>query len=353
MIEKEIASLLTDDVSVRCGTRFGRDVTLDSLIVEGYKAVFLAIGAHESRSLGLDDENIEGVLPAMQFLKAFNLRGKELALGDVGIVGGGNSAIDAARVAIRQKDVKSVTLFYRRTEREMPAYDEEIEAAREEGVEIETLVSPENFSPRTDGGRNRMYPQPARRTGRPRRQRPRPVPQPGTEFAVNLDTLIVAIGEKPAGEILAKTGLELNKNGSIKTDIKTFQTSREGVFAGGDVATGPATVVDAIATGKRAAEAIDLWLRGETPSLQTELKIPRTYIEPATVDEEWRDSARRVKSQSIAIGSRVKNIAEVERTISKEEAVAEARRCLRCDLRFTCDADGKPLESIAINEKST
>ena len=350
LIEKEIASLL-GDVTVRCGVRFGQDIALDSLTADGFHAVFLSIGTHESRPLGLKSEDLDGVYPSMRFLKAFNLRGEELARGHVGVIGGGNSAVDAARVAIRQKDVQSVTLFYRRTEQEMPAYEEEIEAAREEGVKIEVLVSPQKLfakDGRLDGMeciRNRLGKLDA--SGRPR-----PVPEPGTEFSVHLDTLIVAIGEQPAGEILAAAGLELNKNGSIKIDPKTFRTSRDGVFAGGDVATGPATVVDAIAAGKKAAAAIGRYLRGESLEIPPEVKLPRVFIEPAVVDEEQQETARRVKIRSIPPEARLKNFAAVEKTLSEEEAVAEAQRCLRCDLRFTCDENGVPLESVATEEKS-
>ncbi|MBU4400647.1 MAG: FAD-dependent oxidoreductase [Planctomycetes bacterium] len=371
LIEKEIASLLGEDVTVRCGVRFGQDIALDSLTADGFHAVFLAIGAHESRPLGLEGDrsdlprsgpkgashksdlspDLDGVYPSMRFLKAFNLRGEELARGQVGVIGGGNSAVDAARVAIRQKDVQSVTLFYRRTEQEMPAYEEEIEAAREEGVKIEVLVSPQKLfakDGRLDGMeciRNRLGKLDAG-------GRPRPVPEPGTEFAVHMDTLIVAIGEQPAGEILAAAGLELNKNGSIKIDPKTFRTSRDGVFAGGDVATGPATVVDAIAAGKKAAEVIDRYLRGESLTVPPEVKLPRVFIEPAVVDEEQQETARRAKVRSIPPEARRKNFAAVEKTLSEEEAVAEAQRCLRCDLQFTCDENGVPLESVATEEKS-
>ena len=146
--------------------------------------------------------------------------------------------------------------------------------------------------------------------------------------------------------------MELNKNGSIKIDPKTFRTSRDGVFAGGDVATGPATVVDAIATGKKAAAAIGRYLRGESLEIPPEVKLPRVFIEPAVVDEEQQETARRAKVRSIPPEARRKNFAAVEKTLSEEEAVAEAQRCLRCDLQFTCDENGVPLESVATEEKS-
>jgi len=138
LIRKEIGSLLDDEnITLRCGTVLGRDITIDELFKDTFKAVFLAIGADKSQRLGLEGEDIDGIYSSMEFLKAFNLRGEELAKGHVGIVGGGNSAVDAARVAIRQKNVKSVTLLYRRTSQEMPAYAEEVEAALEEGIKLE------------------------------------------------------------------------------------------------------------------------------------------------------------------------------------------------------------------------
>jgi NADH-quinone oxidoreductase subunit F len=352
LIQNEINALLDGRITVKCNTALGRDLTLDSLKSAGFRAVFLAIGAHESRPLGLKGEELPGVLPSMRFLKAFNLRGESLARGHVGIIGGGNSAIDAARVAIRQKDVESVTIFYRRTEREMPAYRDEIEAGLEEGIKIEPLVAPTKLFAK-DGRlagvefiRNRL--------GEPDAGgRPRPIAEPGTEFAVNLDTLIVAVGERPAVDVLASTGLELNKDGAtVKVDEKTLQTSREGVFAGGDVASGPATVVDAIAVGRRAAEAIDRYIRGESMEVKPERRLPRAFIEPAVVDEEEQERARRVKMPLLPIEQRRKNLAEVELCMTEQQARAEARRCLRCDLKFTRDADGAPLECACAKEKS-
>ncbi|TET69269.1 MAG: FAD-dependent oxidoreductase, partial [Candidatus Zixiibacteriota bacterium] len=142
VVRKEIDSLIDEDITLKCNSAFGRDVTIDGLFDDGYKAIFVAMGAHKSHRLEIEGEDSSGVYPSMQFLKAFNLRGENLASRGVVVVGGGNSAIDAARVAVRQKAVESVTVIYRRTRNEMPAYEEEIEAAIEEGIEIQTLVSP-------------------------------------------------------------------------------------------------------------------------------------------------------------------------------------------------------------------
>jgi len=229
---KEIESLLDENITLRCGTALGRDITIDELLKDGYKAVFLAIGADKSWRLGIEGEDTRGVFSSMQFLKAFNLRGEEMARGHVGIVGGGNSAVDAARVAIRQKKVKSVTLLYRRTSQEMPAYAEEVEAAIEEGIRLETLVSPTSIryirAAEAEGVKIETFVQPVKIDAKnghladiqcvrnrlgdvDSSGRRKPVPIPGTEFTIPLDTLIVAIGERPDSDCLASMGLELDK----------------------------------------------------------------------------------------------------------------------------------------------
>ena len=157
VIEKEIHSLLDENITLRCDTKLGRDITIDTLFEDGFQAIFIALGAHKSLSLHLRGEDLPGVYPSIQFLKAFNVHGQSTAKGRVGIIGGGNSALDAARVAIRQPDVTSVTIFYRRTREEMPAFEEEIEAALQEGVKLETLVSPTGIlSERRNSLRHRM-----------------------------------------------------------------------------------------------------------------------------------------------------------------------------------------------------
>ena len=139
--------------------------------------------------------------------------------------------------------------------------------------------------------------------------------------------------------------MELDGRGRLKVDPKTYQTSHEGVFAGGDVTTGPATVVNAIATGKKAASVIDRYLRGESMAVASEVKLPRVFIEPADVSDEERDAARRAEQAHIPLEAREKNFAEVELGLTEEQARAEARRCLRCDLRFTQPEEEKCGES--------
>ncbi|MFH0809859.1 MAG: FAD-dependent oxidoreductase, partial [Pseudomonadota bacterium] len=334
VVRKEIKSLLNEDIALKCGVALGRDITLDGIFEDGFKAVFLAMGANESLKLNIEGEDTEGIYPSMRFLKGFNLKGEKPAAGHVGVIGGGNSAVDAARVALRQEGVKSVTIFYRRTRREMPAYEEEIDAALEEGVKLETLVSPVKIHSkdgRLVGARcvkNKLgdFDSSGRRS---------PVPLAGSEFDVPLDTLIVAVGEQPASGFLKEAGLKLHKNGRLCVDEATLCTNRQGVFAGGDIVTGPNTVVDAIAAGKKAAELIRRHLNGEDLEIAAGTKLPEFYIEPAKISDKELAEAKRVRPRALPAEERKKSFAEAERALSAKDAGREARRCLRCDLKFT------------------
>ena len=360
----EIASLLSHNVTLKCGAALGRDFTIETLWKDGFQAVFLAIGANKSWRLDLEGEAVRGVYSSMQFLMAHNLRGQELAKGHVGIIGGGNSAVDAARVAIRQKRVESVTLFYRRTSREMPAYAEEVEAALEEGIQLETLVSPVKIryidAAISEGVRVESFVEPIQidvRNGHlagikcirnrlgemDASNRRKPVAIPGSEFAVFLDTLIAAIGERPDSDCLATMGLEVDGSGRLRVDPETLAATHPGVFAGGDLVTGPNTVVDAIAAGKLAASSIDRFLRGQSLKQPPKRTMPSQYVAPSAAAGEGLEESARVEPATLPAESRKKSFAEVEMTLSAEQAACEARRCLRCDLRFTQPvSDPKP-----------
>jgi NADPH-dependent glutamate synthase beta subunit-like oxidoreductase len=296
-----------------------------------------------------------------------------MAKGHVGIVGGGNSAVDAARVAIRQKKVKSVTLLYRRTAQEMPAYAEEVEAALEEGIRLETLVSPTSIryirAAEAEGVKVETFVEPVKIDARhghlvdiqcirnklgdvDSSGRQRPVPISGTEFTIPLDTMIVAIGERPDSDCLASMGLELDKGGRLRVDAKTLQTNRKGVFAGGDLVTGPNTVVNAIAAGRKAASVIDRYLHGKELAESPKLKLPSVYIEPAAVADDELEEMERVEPPTLNAKSRKRSFIEVEMALSVEQAVSEARRCLRCDLEFTQQTKNEEAECMAVEEKS-
>ncbi len=350
VVRRDIELLIDENIILKCQTVLGRDITIDSLFTDGFKAIFLAIGAHESRRLDIEGEDVEGIYQSIEFLKAFNLMGEELARGYVGIIGGGNSAVDAARVALRQKKVEKVTLFYRRTRQEMPAYEEEIEAALEEGVELELLVSPVKIYSKNkylvafECIRNKLGEMDS--SGRRR-----PITVPGTEFKILVATLIVAIGERPQSNFLKSMGIEIDKSGRVNVDIETFQTHHPGVFAGGDLVTGPNTVVDAIAAGKKAALIIDRFIQEKELGEPPKVKLPEVLLEPAVVSDEELEQAKRTVPPILSVELRHNNFEEVEKTLSVDEAKQEARRCLRCDLEFIQHKNGSTIEYETVGEK--
>jgi NADH:ubiquinone oxidoreductase subunit F (NADH-binding)/NADPH-dependent glutamate synthase beta subunit-like oxidoreductase/(2Fe-2S) ferredoxin len=336
-IKKEIQSLMNKNISIKCNTALGKDITVDSLFEGGYKAILLSIGAHKSKPLELENENVDGVYPSIEFLKAYNLHGNQLAKGRVGVIGGGNSAIDAARTALRQKDVESVTILYRRTKEEMPAFAEEIEAAEQEGINIQTLITPtkilttSNLFSGLEFIKNKL--------GEPDSSgRRRPVPLKGTEQQIELDTLIVAISEDSGVDSIGpvkSSKIDITDYNTVKIDDKTMLTSRQGVFAAGDVVTGPNTVIQAIAAGKKSARIIDHYLNGEELQQPIKLNLPQIYIESGELREGEEIAAKRVETPRASVEWRKRNFAEVEVTLSHEEATRETHRCLRCDLEFT------------------
>ena len=332
-LKKEINALLTKSITFHGRKQLGKDFSLEDLLKQGNRAVFVALGAHTSRKLNIENEDIPGVIPSIEYLKSFNLHNENLAKGNVGILGGGNSAIDSARVALRQMGVKSVTLYYRRTDQEMPAFPEEIEAAIEEGVVIKTLVSPVRILSKNgrlagvEFQQNKLgdYGTDGRR---------KPVPVPGSEFTVDLDTLIVAIGEQPAVNDGSTFSIDLKSGGRITADKHTLETNVAGVFAGGDAVTGPNTVVDAIAAGKRAAAVIDRFLNGEELIGTPAPSLPDVVIESNEENLKKYSRTDRVRQPELDLSKRKQGFDEVESNISFEDAVAEAGRCLRCDLEF-------------------
>lgn len=338
VIEREIESLLDENVTLKLNTALGGQITVDGLLQEGYKAVFLALGAHKSKPLEIEGEDSEGVYPSIQFLRQLNVFGKKLAKGAVGVIGGGNSALDAARASLRQEGVTSVTIFYRRTRTEMPAFEEEIEAALQEGIKIETLVAPTGVL--SQNGKLTGLRCIRNTLGEPDSSgRRRPVPIANSEFEIKLDTLIVAISESSDTDCLGVASsmrIETDdKTGTVVVNAETLCTNRPGVFAGGDIVTGPNTIVDAIAAGKKVAVMIDRYVRGEPLKQPASFRLPRVYVEPVEVDPEEISKTSRVETPRADVVWRKRGFAEVEMALTVEEATCEARRCLRCDLEFT------------------
>jgi NADH-quinone oxidoreductase subunit F len=335
VIEKEIDSLLNENITLKCDVALGRDIDIDKLLESGYKAVLLSIGAHKSKPLRLKDEDVEGVYPSIDFLKAFNLHERQLAKGKVGVIGGGNSAIDAARMAMRLNDVDTVTVLYRRTRAEMPAFAEEIAAADQEGIRIETLLTPVRIVSNKghltglECVRNELGD--ADESGRRR-----PVPIEGTEHVITLDTLIVAIGEDSGIDAItpAKSSrIETTPWNTVLVDATTMQTNRPRVFAAGDVVRGPNTMVEAVADGKRAAVIIERFIKNDPLLQPMSARLPQVYVEPTADEATWGDD--RAETPRAPAEWRRRNFAEVEVTFSHTEAKRESLRCLRCDLEFT------------------
>jgi len=331
ILKYEIARIKNRGVEIKTNTTVGKDISMDEL-KEKYKAVFIATGAHQGLKMNIPGEDTAGVLDAVEILRDFNL-GKDVAMGDkVIVIGGGNSAIDAARVAKRLgKDTK---IYYRRTKVEMPAIPSEIEEALLEGIEIEFLVAPTKVVS-SNGKITAMECLKMELGDMDESGRRRPVPIEGSEFQVPVDALVLAISQEPDVSLLQGengSGLKFSKWNTIETDPETLYTSVEGVFAGGDVVSGPNTVTGAMAHGKRAAQMIDKYIRGEKLEVKYEVTRPCTYEDAVALTDEEIKSLKRPEMPSIPVDQRIESFKEVELGFSEEAAITEAKRCLRCDL---------------------
>jgi len=341
VLDAEIQYLKELGIEIRTDTQIGRDLTIDDLLRDGYKAVFIAVGAQKSMKLGIDGEELKGVIHALDFLREVNL-GKKVGVGDkVAIIGGGNVAIDAARTAFRLGS-KEVCILYRRSREEMPANFEEIEQGEKEGVKFHLLVSPKKILGKdrrvTAIECTRMKLGAPDETGRRR-----PIPIEGSEFIMEFDTLIIAIGETPDLFPLPK-GVEVTKWNTIAVDPVTQQTSLPKIFAGGDIVSGPATVIEAIAAGKRAAVSIDRYLRGEDLKMGREEEIKKVKEVP----KEGRVKKARQKMPLLPLDQRVGNFKQVELGFTEEMVMEEATRCLMCGGCSECLECEKVCEAKAI-----
>ena len=332
ILAREVEAIRKSGVDIKTGVRVGRDMTIEALQAEGFKAVFLATGAWRSMKLNVPGEESKGVLQSLPYLKAVNL-GEPVKVGPrVIVVGGGNSAVDAARAAVRDPGVESVVILYRRTRAEMPAFSEEVEAALEEGIDLKLLAAPVKILAKNGkvAGAECIKMKLGEKDAGGRRK---PVPIEGSEFSLEAETVILAVGERSDTSCLtAKDGLELNDSGSIIADPKTQMSSKPGIFAGGDVVTGPASVIEAMAAGRRAAAMIERYLEGRPLEPEYGLIRPSLYVEPAALTPEEAAEASRPAMPHLAPAKRAKNFQEVELGLRENAALAEARRCLRCDL---------------------
>jgi homotetrameric NADPH-dependent glutamate synthase len=329
VLQADIEVIRKLGVEIRLNSPIGKNgLTLDSLREQGYKAIFIAIGAHRSVESNIPGEDLEGVYHGVTFLSNVNTMKKVKVGKRVVIIGGGNVAIDAARTALRL-GAKETFIVYRRSRQEMPARKEEAEAAEYEGVKIHYLAAPVKIL-----GKNgkvagiectRMKLGAVDDSGRKR-----PVPVKGSEFIIDADMVILAIGEAPDLTLLpADSKFNITPRGTLEVAPGNLATNVPGVFAGGDAVTGPATVIEAIAAGRKGATFIDKYLRGE--SLDYKEESPLTV----KIEDEDVEGVRKQSRQTmpaLPLNGRIRSFNEVELGLAKKAAVIEAGRCLQCGM---------------------
>lgn len=336
VVSREIEAIAGLGVEIRLEQALGRDFSLASLLDDGYEAVFLALGTHVSQRLGVVNDNAPGVLPGMELLRDVNLdAGPEV--GDrVVVVGGGSVAMDAARSALRLQAMsgrdRDVTIVYRRSRDEMPAYSWEVLEGEEEGLRFEYLAAPVAVEV-DDAGHVAGLRCARMELGEPDesgRRRPRPIS--GAGFVVPCDTIVPAVGLSVDLTWLSGE-LEVTARGTIRADRFDFATTHAKVFAGGDAVRGPATLIEAIGDGQRAAFAIERFLTGASARAThlDEAQRARAVVRAVPV-EDLEEVVARVEPGLEPADERVKSFAEVVHALSAEQARCEAGRCLRCDL---------------------
>lgn len=333
LLRAELQRILDLGVEMRLGTAMGRDFSLLDLEREGFGAIFLSTGASKSRRLGVPGEDLQGVLPATLFLRDVNLGPMPQLAGPALVVGGGSTAMDAARSAWRA-GAASVTVLYRRSRAEMPAQAEEIEAAEAEGVRIRTAAGVVELRGR-DGRLTRAICREQRRADTGPDGRPPYEPVAGSEFELEASALFVAIGEEPDPAILPEgAGIEISSWAGIIAHPRTLQTGRIGVFAGGDVVTGPRSVIDAVANGRRAAASIHGFLSGST---QPEVDILRAVRRPPDPERALSLDLRPGRRARLPHVASAADVFAATPGFEEPDARAEAARCLRCDAVYACE----------------
>jgi heterodisulfide reductase subunit A-like polyferredoxin len=325
VVDRDIKNVSALGVEIETGVRIE---SLKGLKERGFDAVFLATGSLEPKRLGVPGEDLEGVVCCFDFLKEVN-RGKKIDLTDKTVVlfGGGNACLDPSRIALRS-NAKKVIVAYRRTRAEMPAFPVEVAAAEEEGVELCFLTNPIKFV--GDHGKLKEVVCQKMKLGEPdASSRRKPIPIEGSEFKIQADMAIVAIGNAPTTSIF-KDELELSLDGSVKSDSETLQTSLSYVFAGGDAVLGPSSIVQAMGQGRRAAFYIDRMLRGEALNVpfgdQLQVIDKKDVLDST---KNWEPVAPVIVPE-LPPDKRIRNFETYEFTLSEEMARWEANRCLNC-----------------------
>ena len=344
ILNREIETITRLCHKVRCNVTLGKEFTIESLRKSGYEAIFIAIGAQADQKMRVEGEDLTGVLPGTSFLRDVAL-GKKVSLGDkVAVIGGGNTAMDVARTAIRL-GVSDVRVIYRRSRAEMPANAEEIEQAEEEGVQFQFLAAPVKIN--ASKGRVSSVECIKMELGEPDSSgRRRPEPISGSEFSVDMDNVIAAIGQTMDDPGLEQDGpVNLTRRKYIAINEEAMTTSVPGVFSGGDCTSGPATAVEAIGAGRRAASSINKYLNGQpvVPDVRAYncSKGELQDIDPSDfTDYEHID---RTNQSTLPPEERKKSFTEMEFTLSEDKAIKEAGRCLGCGCQAATYCDLREL----------
>lgn len=344
--QADIEDVVKLGIEIRTSTPIGENLTLDDLKSQGYQAILIATGAHKNRKLAIAGESLAGVLDAVVLLRSVNLKQPVTVGKRVAVIGGGYTAIDSARTAIRM-DCDRVVILYRRGLEEMPANAEEVAEAQDEGVEIEYLVAPVRIL--GQGGKvtgvvcQRMTLGDVDKSGRRR-----PVPIPGSEFTVDVDTVIVAVGQRPDLSFLGGDTTLTEGSRRIVADLNTMATRVPGIFAAGDVCTEPGTMIEAVSAGRRAAVSIDKYLRGE----EYRYSPPRLTPVEVNVNEVFVPQGERQTMPGLPLAARKGNFEEVDLGLTQEMAMAEARRCLNCAGCSECLECVRTCELSAVDHKT-
>ncbi len=349
VLDEEINNILRLGIETRTGQRLGTDFTLDDLTREGFQAVFLALGAHRGMKLGVaGSDEVAGVVDAVEFLRRVNLGQQEVPGRQVVIVGGGNVAIDAARTALRL-GCEQVSVVYRRSREEMPAYPEEIEGALAEGIAIHYLTAPTRVVA-SDGRVSGFECIRTELGAADESGRRRPMPVAGSEFIIPCDVVIPAIGQQTEADWAPAVGLQVGRMGTFTVNPHTLQTNLPQVFAGGDAVSGPATVIEAVATAHKAAQAIHRFLNGE--DLQV---YAQELAEMAPPGDNWQEIPAGISPEKRAhlihrAASEVRSsFDEVALGFAEQDGLREAARCLNCGVCSECQECVRVCERQAVD----
>lgn len=326
LVTKEVDAIKALGVRIELSKALGTDFTIDGLFEQGHSAVFIAVGAHQGKQARIDNEDADGVIQGVDYLRSLVV-GEPMLLGEkVAVIGGGDVALDAARSALR-RGASQVTVVYRRSREEMPAHEWDIVEGEEEGLAYEYMTAPTGV--RVANGKATALRCVRTELGeRDESGRRSPVVIKGSDFELEVDSIILAIGQDvDASCISPEDGIEMESGKWFVADTQ-LMTTRAGVFAGGDGLTGPATLVEAIGAGQQAAFEIDRYLSG-TSLREAELIAHEGRLVEEAPEEDVAE--KRVPERALDPAERAKSENEVTLTMSETEAVGEARRCLRCD----------------------